>query len=89
VTDTPIPQHTLDAAARALRFQFLSELNMAFANSGLTPDHLAARLGWPRHRVLRTLRGRGAGKLTLREMAEMAYAIDGSIIEFSMESKSE
>jgi plasmid maintenance system antidote protein VapI len=84
VTD-PIPQHTLNAAARAMRFALLGMINKAFAHSGLTIEDLAARLGWSRNRVLRTLKGRN--ELTFRAASNLCWAIDGSAIQFRMEPK--
>lgn len=80
-----IPQQTLDAASRAFRFQVLAELNRAFAQSGLTLEIVASRLGVSTRYVLHRLNGRQ--KLTLCDIGELAFAIDGSVIEFTIEPR--
>lgn len=60
-------------------------LNRAVAEAAVTDEQLAGRLGWSVNRVRHTLAGRR--KLTLRDIGEMAFAIDGSVVDFHMEPK--
>lgn len=80
-----IPRHVLSAAARSLRFKVLALLNDAFARSGLTEEAVAVCAGWPASRVRRSLRG--TSRITLRSMAVLAFAIDGSVLEFKLDSQ--
>ena len=78
MSDTPIRRESLKAAGRALRFQVLSILNQAFARSGISIETVACRLSCsPRH-VRRALAGKT--QLEMREIAALAWAIDGSLV---------
>lgn len=82
-----IPQHTLAAAGRALKFQILAVLNTSLANSGVTVETLSTRLGWSRRRVTGVLKGHVSP--SLREIGELFWAIDGSVPEFAMVPRNE
>lgn len=86
MTTYPIPRDTSIALGNALRFQILGELNKAFVHSDLTVETVASRLGWAPRRVRRALSGKT--ELTLRMIAELAWAVDGGLIEFNMVPRS-
>ncbi len=83
--DVRIPEHILEAAGRATVFQVLSVLNFAMAESGLTNSQVGKRLGWTAAKVGRLLTGKET--ITLREMGEMLWAIDGSTWVFSLKPR--
>lgn len=80
-----IPEHVLAAAGRAFKFRVLAEINEAVAHSGVTVETLSSRLGWSRRRVAGLLKGRWVP--SLREIGQMAWAIDGSFLDFTMEPR--
>lgn len=80
----PIPEHVLKAAGRSAEFKALAMVNDAVAASGVTVETIASRLGITRRQVKNILTGRRVP--TLRLLAEIIWAIDGSAISFSLES---
>lgn len=80
----PIPDHVLKAVGRAAEFKVLALINDAVAASGVTVETIASRLGITRRQVKNILTGRRVP--TLRLLAEIIWAIDGSAISFSLES---
>lgn len=78
----PIPRDTLDAVGRYTRFTILAELNRAFACSGLSIDQVASRIGWRPVQVRRFLSGKT--KTQIEMVGETAFAIDGSLVSFSL-----
>lgn len=80
--DTPIPRDTLDAVMRYTRFTILAELNLALARSGMTIEQMATRLGWRPVQVRKFLSGRT--KMPLDKIGATAFAIDGSVLKFSL-----
>lgn len=82
---TEIPTHTIAASARAMKFQVLGLLNEILANSGEHPTTVALRLGWSTTKFMRIMEGRR--KITLRDMAQIAWAIDGSVLKMKFEPR--
>lgn len=77
-----IPKYILAAAGRSLRFQVLAKLNEALAYSGVTTATLAKRLGRKEAKIKDLLEGRA--ELTLRDIGELFFAIDGSMPELTL-----
>lgn len=77
-----IPRDTLDAVGRYTRFLVLAELNRAFAQSGMSIEQVASRLGWRPVDVRRFLAGKTKTKIGL--VGETAFAIDGSLLSFTL-----
>lgn len=78
----PIPRDTLDAVGRYTRFHILAELNRAFVMSGMTIEQVAARLEWSPRKVRRFLSGKT--ETTIEFVGELGFAIDGSLIQFTV-----
>lgn len=81
----PIPRDVLDAVGHYTRFIMLAEMNRAFAESGLTIEQVANRLGWKPQRVRAFLAGRT--KVKIGKVGETAFAIDGSMVSFRLSPK--
>lgn len=68
-----------------MRFQLLSMMNSAMASSGATVQRTSSRLNCSERHIRRVLAGKT--ELSLREVAEMFWAIDGLMVDFSMAPK--
>lgn len=82
MSENRIPKETLDAAARALKFQILALLNQNFAAEGISIATLAKRLEWSETRTRRFLQGKN--QIRLMEIAEVLFAINGAMFNFQM-----
>lgn len=78
----PIPRDTLDAVGRYTRFHILAELNRAFVMSGMSIEQVASRLAWSPRKVRRFLSGKT--ETTIEFVGELGFAIDGSLIQFTV-----
>ena len=83
---TVIPRDARIAAGNALRFAVLAEINQNFANSGLSVETVASRLGHSPRRIRRMLSGQS--QLSLRDIAELSWAMGGGMIKFSLVPRS-
>lgn len=82
-----IPRRVLRAAARVAKFKILALMNETYARSGITDETLASRLGWSVVRVRRVLRGEG--RITLRVVGEIFWAMDGAILQCRVQPHNE
>jgi hypothetical protein len=74
-----IPHETLIYVRAAVRFQVLWQMNRVMAESGATCQRTASRLNCSERHVRRVLSGKT--DLSLREIGEILWAIDGLTIQ--------
>jgi len=86
MSETPIPKETMRMVRASVRFQLLSLMNHVMASTpGATISRTATRLGKSERFVRRVLEGRT--KLTLRMISDIFWAIDGAMLQFTLEPK--